>query len=203
MNESRDLDRIERRAYQTIWEDGLLDLFVGAGILAIGLSWISRFPVLGAVLPALLVPAWQVAHKQIAEPRTGYVKLSRARQARQKRSLQALALLGVATMMLGVAAFFFTQARSPAVDELLRTAIPALPAVLLGIGSALAGMLFEIRRLLAYAGLLFAGGAAGAWLHAGPGWHFLFPGIVIVIVGVTMLVSFLRKYPAQDVAGFP
>ena len=199
MNESRSLTEIERRAYQTIWEDGLLDVFVGAAVVAMGVSWVVGLAVWGALLPALLVPVWQVARKQIVEPRSGYVEFGPERKSREKRHLGVLLLLGVLTLLLGVGVFWMVRANPRGLDSLLPEVIPALPAVLLGLGGALTGLLLGIRRFLVYAGLLLVGGVVGAYFQAEPGWHFLVPGGVILIVGVGLLVSFLMKYPMAEV----
>ncbi len=203
MSTSKDLAQIERKAYETIWEDGLLDVFVGAGVLGIGVSWVSGHAVYGAILPALLVPVWQAARKKIVEPRTGYVEFSPARKTREKRGLGLMLLLGVLTLMLGIGVYFMARERPPELDRLLPVVIPALPAALLGFGGALVGFLFGIRRFLTYAALLFLGAAVGAHLGAGPGWHFLAPGLVILVVGVTLLASFLKKYPLAAAEDLP
>ena len=53
-----DLKEIERKAYLSYHQDGLLDIFIGMFIFAFGLYILSEsdFPII-AVLPALLVPA--------------------------------------------------------------------------------------------------------------------------------------------------
>lgn len=203
MNKSDNLHQIERRAYQTIWEDGLLDVFVGVAVVGMALFWVAGLAVWGGVLPALLVPVWQVARRQVVEPRSGYVEFSPERKAREKRGLGLMVLLGMLTLVLGVAGFFMVRSNPPELDSLLPVVVPALPAALLGLGGVLVGLLFGIRRFLTYGALLFIGGAAGALLRAEPGWHFLLPGVVILIVGVMLLVSFLRKYPVVEVESLP
>ena len=199
MEHSNDLVDIERRAYQTIWDDGLLDVFVGACIVAVAVFWVIGEAVWGAILPALLVPVWQSVRKRIVEPRTGYVEFSRERTDREKKGLWLMALLSVLTLALGISVFFVTRANPRELDNLVPTVIPALPAVLLGLGSVLVGLVFGIQRFVGYGALLFVGAAVGAFLRAGPGWHFLVPGVLILIVGLILLTSFLRKYPMAEV----
>ena len=201
MNTSNNLREIETQAYRTLWEDGLLDIVVGAGVVGLGVSWITGFAIYGAILPALLVPVWQASRKRIIEPRMGYVEFSRERQAQERRGLSVLVLLGALTLTLGVVAFLRLRGNPSEQSDLLPVLIPALPAALLGVGGALVGLLFAIRRFLTYAMLLFVGAAVGAGLGAWPGWHFVVPGLVILSVGVTLLAQFLRKYPTPEVEG--
>lgn len=104
-------------------------------------------------------------------------------------------------MVLGIGVFFLVQSEPTALASLVPSVIPALPAVLLGLGGVLVGLLFGIRRFLSYAALLFLSGAVGALLRAKPGWHLLVPGGVILIVGLMILVSFLRKHSLAEVEG--
>jgi hypothetical protein len=167
----------------------------------IAVSWIADQAALGAIFPPLLVPVWIAAHRQIVEPRAGYVEFSPERKAREKSSLGLIVLLGVLTLALGIGAYFFVRSSPPEMDSLLPVVIPALPAVLLAVGGILVGLLFGIRRFLTYAVLLLIGGVVGALVRAEPGWHFLGPGVIILVVGIVLLVSFLRENPLAEVEG--
>ena len=201
MHSGQDLEGIEQRAYQTLWEDGLIDLFVGAGVLGIGVSWITGYPVFGAVLPAMLVPMWQAARKRIAEPRSGYVEFSPRRKGRERRGLGILLLVGSLMLTLAIALFAIARHGAQAFEGITPVVIPALPAALLALGAALVGAIVGIHRFLAYAVLLLITGAVGTALAAEPGWHMVASGAAIAAVGVVRLASFLRRYPRPDVKG--
>ena len=146
MTTPTDLNELEHRAYRTLWQDGLLDLFVGIAIVCIGTSWVAGSPVLGAVVPALLVPLWQATRKRLVEPRVGYVEFSSERKGRERRSLGALLLLGVLMLVLGVAVYFVTRTDPSHLAHLAPAVIPALPAALMALGGVLVALLFGIRR---------------------------------------------------------
>lgn len=55
-------------------------------------------------------------------------------------------------------------------------------------------------RMLAYAGVLAAGGVLTVWAEAGPGWPMLAAGVVITITGTVMLARFLRSNPVVETA---
>ncbi len=101
-----DLEQIEKQAYHSIWEDGLIDVFVGLALVLIGFFWISQDSGYGALVAPILVPFWTVARKRISEPRRGVVNLSAERMAKENKKLAGLMLFGVATLIIGVVWYF-------------------------------------------------------------------------------------------------
>ena len=198
VDSSIDLERIERTAYESKWEDGLIDIFVGVALLGMGIAWLTDYAVFGGILPALLVPIWVSARKRITVPRTGHVEFSGERKALEKRNLNVVALLGLVFLVMGVLVYFLVRENPPSVDTMIRGAIPALPSVLLGIGAVMIGFLFGIRRFLGYSALLVASGVVGGFLQVHPGWLFLPAGAVTSTVGLVLVIDFLRKYPVPD-----
>jgi hypothetical protein len=67
------MNLLERKVFQSYWDDGLLDLFAAIGIFLIGVSWLRDFPVGAVFVPALLVPFWNPVRRKVIEPRLGLV----------------------------------------------------------------------------------------------------------------------------------
>ncbi len=95
-----DLQNLEMETYQTLWKDGLLDLFVGAGLILTGFAWLVGLFWMGMIIPAVLIALWPLARRSISAPRAGSFTPSRQRQAWEQGNLLALALAGVAALGL-------------------------------------------------------------------------------------------------------
>ena len=203
MNATLDLPNLERKAYETLWEDGLVDVFAALGLLAMGAAWVSGQAVFGGVAPALLVPIWAATRRRVSLPRAGYVRFSPERRSLQRRHLGSLTLLGAVTLVLGVLIYLRMRSGPGTADELLRMLIPGLPAVLLGVGAFLIAVLFGIRRFLFYTVVLALVGGLGVVFEVKPGWHFLAAGAVMLAVGLTVLIGFLRQNPLPGAESTP
>ena len=71
---------VERKAFRSFWNDGLLDLMVGLVILLIGISWWQDIAVMGAIFPAVCASMWYPLRRRLVEPRMGYVEFSGSRE---------------------------------------------------------------------------------------------------------------------------
>jgi len=194
MGATLDMEGLERRAYQTLWEDGLIDVISGVGLLAMGTAWIMHEAALGAIFPAILVPVWSSAHRRLSAPRVGVVEFAPERRGRERKKQLVLALIGVLCLALGVAVYSFGRPTG----EVFRAIVPGLPAALLGLGAGLVGAMCGIRRFLLYAAAMVVIGALGAGLGVRPGWHLLSGGVIVTVSGIAVLVSYLHRYPVDD-----
>jgi hypothetical protein len=96
-----DLGRIERQAWQSYHEDGLMDiafgsllLFVYVGSTADRLHW-------GAIVALLLVgPALALAKRVVTAPRLGSVEFSAARKGRKRRVVLFIAAAVAASTLI-------------------------------------------------------------------------------------------------------
>lgn len=152
-----DTSKFEAELFKTYWEDGLLDLLFGAGLLTIGIGWWFHWTVFGAVAPALLWTLWVPTHKKLVEPRAGYVEFCQARETRSRNYMWLTMLLGTASFLFATGTFFFIRAEG--VGDQIRQVIPALPAVLLSIGAFIGAQFTGAQRFLVYGMVLLAGGA--------------------------------------------
>ena len=108
MTKQNTLREIEKKAYMSYHQDGLLDIFVGLYALAFGLGMIADKTLefgFGTIMPAILIaivlPIWIEAKRKITMPRIGFVKFG----TRGSNKLFAL-LLGLAVAGLGVFMLF-------------------------------------------------------------------------------------------------
>jgi len=201
MNTQTNLKGIEKKAYESIWDDGLIDIFVGISLAGLGIFWLTEYAVFGGLFPILLVPIWSGVRSRITAPRAGSVQFGADRRATERRNLTGLFLGGSLTLLLGVA-LYFAVARGGAMDrDWLAIVIPALPGVLLAAGAAVTGSMIGANRFQAYAALLLSGSGVGIWLRLEPGVYLAAAGAGILATGITMLVRFVRKYPVISEMG--
>jgi len=191
-------NRLEAELFKTWWDDGLLDLFFGLGLLTIGIGWWFDQAVLAAVAPALLWIWVMPLRKAVVEPRAGYVEFSRARQQHAHRNLRITLLLGLGTFLLGVGLFFYVQSQGPSggMDagqfKVLQKIIPALPAALLAIGAFIGAQFTGAQRFVVYGMVLLVAAGLTLVYDLGPAVPMLVGGTVITLSGMVLLIRFLR-----------
>ncbi len=189
---SIDLADLERRVHRTYWNDGLLDLFVGLAVTTIGLSWIAEAVVVGAVVPAVLVPLWGPARAQFTEPRMGRVELGEPRQRRQHALLRLLLIAGVMSFLLGLGAFALAEL------GLGLVLVKAAPSLVVGVAGIAVAEALELRRFFVYGGLLIAGAVTVGLLPLNPGWGFVPGGVAALVWGLTLAIRLARQSTRDD-----
>ena len=180
---------LERRAWLSYHEDGLLDLAVGfLLIFAFAGSVADRYRYVAYVLLLLVGPLLALAKRVVTVPRLGAVQFGRERMAR-KRHL----VLAIAAMVAGTAGLSLVLGW----DTWLRTH-PAFTAVLL---SALVSLAFaaiaywlDLTRMYAV-GLLF-GAAFGMTELLDTSIPLLVAGSLVAANGAVRLRRFVRTYDA-------
>jgi len=201
MTKQNTLREIEKKAYMSYHQDGLLDIFIGLYALAFGLGIIADKILefgFGVIMPAILIaivlPIWIEAKRKITMPRIGFVKFG----ARGSNKLFAL-LLGLTVAGLGVFTLFgffmMGQNGRPWWIEILFQ----YGMIWIGLGAAVIGSLFAytmgLKRLYGY-GLLTLGLFASGHFLSIPFEYFLLTiGSVIIACGAVLLAQFIRRYP--------
>lgn len=196
----RDLDDFERRAYQDSFSDGLIDLFLGLGLALIGLLWLWFESVAGlaGVFAAVVVWALVPIRRRIVEPRIGFYTWTAPRLKWERNQLRFLFGFGSVALLLGVG-LVLSIVRG---DDLAGgdcSVVAGLPATLLAIGAFVLAATSGVKRLWGHGAILAAAAAVTLLVEAGPGGPLLGAGTVIGIVGVVLLVRFLRAHPVRDI----
>jgi len=188
-------NRVERRVVRTYWDDGLIDILSGLGVLFIGISWQFDLVPLGAIAPAIIIPFWKPLRARITEPRLGYVEFSDVQVGRQRSFLVWSIVLGCLTFTLGVSVYFLVTTTDLVVPK--QNWIVALPACLIACMAVLASFLIVVRRFIGYAAVLCISGVLVVLFDKRPGLALIAGGIVVTIIGLLRLLSFLRSHPKQ------
>lgn len=190
--------KLETKLFSRNFDDGWLDILVGAGLALIGLFWMADLVPLGAVIPAVMIPFWKLGRERIVEPRRQSPQFTKTRNARNRRQLGIWFAFG--GVVLATEVFLFLMARKmafmPGSDGL--DIIVALPVFLVGVG-LLAGLSFRLFRFAGYALFAMAVGLAGIFAHVeAPGRLILVAGIGILLAGLGLLRKFILQFPPME-----
>jgi hypothetical protein len=202
MTDEPNLKEIERKAYMSYHQDGLMDIFAGLYILGFGLGifmqiiWDLGF---GIIMPALLIttvlPIWIVAKRKITMPRIGYVNFG-------TRGANKLTVVFIGTMVAGLFAFFaFTFATSQSGLRQWLDLIVQNGMLIVGLGSltvcTLFGYTMGLKRLYAYGLLAAISLVIGHFMGTFFGYIIMALGTTVMVVGFVLLTNFVRKYPLK------
>ena len=175
--------------------NGLLDIFVGLGVLFAGLSLAVQMPWLTAILPLWLAPACFGARRRLIATRTTELRSSAASQDRTNRLLILLAAVGPLLLAI-VAAWGWTLDTLPGWLEAHRAALPAiglgLPVVL---ALALTAAVKGIARYYAYAMVAAVLFAAGYLIDWAVWWSVIGVGATVALGGTASLALFFNRQP--------
>jgi len=206
MTTNMDLKQLERKAWTSFFQDGLLDIFMGLVLVAVGLP--AMLPgilitglsqdVAGAVLMVLaFLPYWG-GKRFITVPRTGRAEFSRARKSRQTKAAVIYAISAVAGAIVFLMTMLGLRSSPPAWVQSL--GVEGFLA--LGIG----GWMFLIVGLSSYftdytrgyvIAALYALAFGGKVLLHNP-IVFVVAGTVAVLMGLAVFVRFLRTHPTPS-----
>ncbi len=184
------LKEIQQRVYMSLFRDGLWDIFLGLFILGWGLAILTEAAYLPAIcFTGLYFVIWGIK-KRLTYPRIGYARFS---ATSRRRVTTRFVILGTVVLLLGVmAAVLWGIGRRP---QWLADYFPLIFNGMLAAIVCFVAYWARVNRFYAYAALIFLGGVFHLWL--GTRWEFGFIGAggIIVLIGLGILVSFLRKYP--------
>jgi hypothetical protein len=204
MAQGLNLAQIERKAWMSYFDDGLLDIYLGVLLLIMGLSdrfldWLpSRlcgYGVYAALVGAACLGFW-AGKRYITIPRLGRVVYGPTRKARRRRTGLILVVQIIAgVVVMGV--LLATLARpSLAGIVFARSALLAVAVgvwVMIGLGLVAYGMDFTRGYLIA---ALYGVSFGGSEL-LGSAMVFVLAAAVIMAIGLIVLARFLRRYPMR------
>ena len=198
-----DLKEIERRAYMSHHQDGLLDIFAGMFILGFGLGmfmdiiWDS-FPIglsMPAILVAVVLPMWIAAKRRITMPRIGYVNFG-------TRGANKITALFLGLMVAGLGVFFaFTFATYQGGSRQWLDLIFQNGMLIVGFGSLAVCILFGysmgLKRLYAYGLVALIALLVGHFVGIFFAYILMALGTTVMVTGIALLIGFVRKYPLK------
>jgi len=183
---------LESELYTGRFDDGVLDLCIGIGLLAIGLVWLAGQVALTGAVPALMIPVWLGLRKRITEPRTGRVEFSRERRRTERTGLLATLGVGLGALALVLAAIVWIRGGAAHSGAWVA---PLIPALLVGLGLVLVSALTGARRFAGYAVGLVALAALVGRLRGEPGAYLALAGGVLSLWAGVLVARFMTTHP--------
>ena len=206
-NPNVDLKEIERAVWMRCYEDGLMDTFLGLMLLLMGSGFIfvdvygmgpAGALVAMSVMGAVAMAAFYAAKRLITYPRIGRVEFGPKGRSRQKKT----AIVFSASVIVGIAAFVMAMITYSGGLGAVNAAI-VLPVIYILNMVVVFGMwawISEVPRFY-LVGVLFAlplpliiGLDELAGIRIGY-LSFAIPGTIILLMGLVILIRFLRRYP--------
>lgn len=185
-----DLNNLEKKAWQSHFEDGLWEIMFGVMVLGMGLRQFTDSIWFYVSVPGAAV-IWLVGRKYITTPRIGLVKFGSPRVRRQ-----AVAVVG--TVAAAVMMFFFLMLVRPALD-LSRTETGLVLAILVALILGFIAYFIDFPRLYMYGVLLGTSmGLTEAFGDRIGSVAFMGSGCVSLLIGLVLVVRFVQRYPKQD-----
>ncbi len=195
MSDKINLRNLERQAYLSYHQDGILDIFIGFSILLFGAWILADMAYLAGAFVAVFAPIYAQLKKQVTVPRLGFVKFGPTRTAKTQKTVLVLVLAGVMAFLPAVILFATTEMGILAPIRLLIE----YGMIVIGVAGAailsVVAYLSELRRLYAYAALVLILFTSGHFLTAPLPYYLMTLGTAILLPGIYLLINFQRKYP--------
>jgi hypothetical protein len=196
------LKEIERKAYMSYHQDGLLDVFAGLYVVGFGLGifidivWdfgmgVIIFP--GGFI-AVALALWIAAKRKITMPRIGFVKFGPAGTTKLMAIFIGLAVVGLGFTF--VFTFAFQSGSRQWLDLIFQNGM-----LILGFGTLAVCVLFGysmgLKRLYAYGVLAAITLVIGHFLGIFFAYILMALGATVTVAGFALLISFVKKYPLK------
>ena len=200
MSNGIDLRDIERRAYLSYHEDGLLDIMIGFGIIVSGLFVYAEMPwLIGSFIP-VFTPIYIQYKKRVTVPRLGQVEFSEQRKMKQKRTMFSLVVFNIILFIGGLYAWFAMDigGRPQWLIDLLSNYMIIFGAFGALISSVV-GFFSDLKRFHIYGLINLAVFTVANNYTDHPAYGLVTIGIILALNGFKLLLTFTRKYPVYGV----
>ena len=193
-----DLKKLERKAYTSYYNDGLLEIFLGGATFLMGIALLFDYAYLFGIISILTLTSWAGAKKMVTVPRIGIVMFGPERRERLAREKRFFTIYFTITLIIGIAAFIYFT-RSMVTARRIFGAYPLAPIGVLGaIALVFLGYWKQIRRLHLYALIVLAAVFGGPELGIEPPRYMMGLGAVFLVIGIVLLARFLSLYPKPE-----
>jgi len=196
MNQKINMKEIERRAYTSYHQDGVIEVTTAVVVFLFGIIMLGDMPWLGGlggIAGILAVSLYAGFKKLLTVPRIGYVKFP---QQRAQRMLAIAIALGTMSALMGLIAFLQTASQGTPnwlmllIDNYMLTIGTAVAALFL-----LGGYAFKTKRLYAYALLVLVMFVAGYFIYFPLSYYLIALGTILLMCGLFLMIRFVNKYP--------
>ena len=201
MSATKDFDAIKRKVYLAYHQDGILDLVAGSVLLGFGIDMLADnvvFLMFGWLAMLMYIPLKQ----RVTVPRFGYVRFVSEKKSRS----QSLFLLGLGVLVVFAIfagnIFLSNRPTSPEMQAWVqRYHMVPLSGMLFGLPTLVVAAFLGLKRFYLYAFLAVALPALGAWMNSETYIPIVAIGLVMLIIGLSLLSVFVKNHPSNGEAG--
>jgi hypothetical protein len=195
MSSDASLNQLKRKAYLAYHQDGIVDILIGATVLGFAL-WIFFDTIIFTFMAWMGGIVYAGLKNAITIPRFGYVRFDETRTQSTRAIGVGIALI-LLILVIGVL-FFISPDRIPvSMTDFLRKYFAYLLSGLGVLAIAIMGMVSGIRRLLVYAAVMITVLGLSLQMQLNGAFPLLVSGSLILLIGIGLLVNFIRRYPLQ------
>ena len=211
MSQNVDLKALEKKAWRSVFQDGLWDIFLGLLLMAFGLSaWLDMLALgegmrmgiyIGAEVFAMLVLF--VGKRFITNPRMGRVNFGAERQKRRN----IVRLLLFISVLVGLVMWFLASSRISGEGSILsgKWFFPSIWVLNMLMVFGLGAYFLEYERLYVigflYAMVIPLNEVIKNTARVSTAMYlFLVAGLIVVVMGIFYLLRFMRDYKPLDVS---
>jgi hypothetical protein len=203
MSEKIDLKKIERKAWMTYFDDGLLDILFGIILLDMGIAPLLETAGVPYILPygLIFIAGYAIVYfgkRYITMPRMGFVKFGRERRSRSAKARTAL-LVSVAFGI--VVALLVGTGIIPSQSQYFGAIAFGVNAIVV---FSVMGYFLDFNRVYIY-GVFFAASIVLMELsraHVGTTYDnvigFGVFGMITTLTGMVYLIRFIQRYPVRS-----
>ena len=191
-------DRREREQRASLcFEDGLLDVGIGVGLLILGFFTMLGLGVVAGAYLVMLFPIVNALKRIVTMPRMHHLDFLPDTEARDRaRRVRAVVSIAMGMLIaLGALAFFTSRMIPAPVSTWLREHAFVVFGLLLAALFVLLGWGTATGRLRAYAIITMVFLVVGHWFDIRSALFFVVLGVVIAAWGAAVLVRFVHGYP--------
>lgn len=199
MGERIDLDEIERRAYLSYHEDGLIDITLGIGLFIASLwAYVEMIWLMGGMIVSL-TPMYMGMKKKYTFPRIGEVTFSKDRTRRSQNSMTFLVIMNVIGVLGGLVFWMaFAGDTRPQWMLLMIDNFPVVLGVAGGVIWAVVGYITDLTRFYRYSAATLVVIGSANFIPTPFIAHMLLLSVIVLVSGYMQLRSFMNKYPVAQ-----
>ena len=199
MSGSINLDEIEKRAYLSYHEDGLIDIVLGIGLFIASLwVYVEMVWLMGGIIVSL-TPMYMGMKKRYTFPRIGEVTFSKDRTRRSQNSMTFLVIMNVVGVILG---FVFWMAFSgdtrPQWILLMIDNFPAVLGIAGGVIWAVVGYITDLTRFYRYSAATLVVIGSANFIPTPFIAHMLLLSVIVMVSGFLQFQIFKGKHPIVE-----
>ena len=199
MGERINLDEIERRAYLSYHEDGLIDIVLGIGLFIASLwAYVEMIWLMGGMIVSL-TPMYMGMKKRYTFPRIGEVTFSKDRTRRSQNSMTFLVIMNVVGVILGLVFWMaFSGDTRPQWILLMIDNFPAVLGIAGGVIWAVVGYITDLTRFYRYSAATLVVIGSANFIPTPFIAHMLLLSVIVMVSGFLQFQSFKGKHPIVE-----